>query len=154
MTSIRVPGQSVTALWQDHAKRLWVGLESGLTIYENGQFRRVGRADGRPLGIPVAITEDREQNVWVSVAGIDARLFLIRNLRVQDEFAPDRIPLVRRLAADPTGGIWLGFENGNLGHYQNGKLETFPLPVPSSGFTIDADRSWATIFRCPVGWPA
>jgi signal transduction histidine kinase/ligand-binding sensor domain-containing protein len=147
--SIRVPGHSVTALGQDHARRLWVGIESALTVYENGQFREIGGLDGKPLGTPIAIAEDREQNVWVSVAGVDVKLFRIRDLRVQDEFATDRIPLVRRLAADPTGGIWLGFENGNLGHYHNGKLEIFPLPVPSAGVPIDADRSWATIFPLP-----
>src|SRR5262249_40364227 len=36
VTSIRVPG-AVTALWQDHARRLWVGLENMLTVYEGGQ---------------------------------------------------------------------------------------------------------------------
>jgi signal transduction histidine kinase/ligand-binding sensor domain-containing protein len=149
VTSIRVPGQSVTALGQDHARRLWVGLETTLTTYQNGQFREIGRLDGSPLGSPVAIAEDLEQNVWVSVAGVNVKLFRIRDLRVQDEFAPDRIPLVRRLAADPTGGVWMGFENGNLGHYQNGKLEVFPLPAPPSGSTIEADRSWATILPLP-----
>src|SRR5262245_59804991 len=120
VTSIRIPGHSVTALGRDHARRLWVGLETALTTYESGQFREIRRLDGSPLGTPVAIAEDRDQNVWVSVAGVNVRLFRIRDLRVQDEFAPDRIPLVRRLAADPTGGMWLGFENGNLGHYQDG----------------------------------
>jgi hypothetical protein len=77
-----------------------------------------------------AIAEDSDHNVWVSVDVGSAvrKLFRIRDLRVQEEFAPDRIPLVRRIAPDPTGGIWLGLEDGNLGHYQSGKLETFPLP--------------------------
>ena len=119
-----------------------------------------------------AIAEDRDDNVWVSVdVGSSARkLFRIRDLRVQEEFAPDRMPLVRRIAADPTGGIWLGFEDGNLGHYQNGKLEIFPLPngsVPHRGshrtltnaeigylgLTIDADGSaWVSTWSGLVRW--
>src|SRR5262245_34184167 len=127
VTSIRVPGRTVTALWQDHAGRLWVGMGGALTVYERCQFRSINLPDGTSLGGAVAITEDREQNIWVSlgVTSRDRKLFRIRDLRVQEEFAPDRVPLVRRLAADPTGGIWLGFETGDFGHYANGRLETF-----------------------------
>jgi signal transduction histidine kinase/streptogramin lyase len=178
VTSIRVPGdRSVNALWQDHARRLWVGLENMLTVYERGHFRTINRLDGSPLGTPIAITEDREHSVWVSVGVTTSstrKLFRIRDLRVQEEFAPDRVPLVRRLAADPTGGIWLGFEDGNLGHYQSGKLEVYPLPqgaitpralplesrttsandgVRFPGLTIDADGSaWISTWNGLVRW--
>ena len=173
VTSMRIPGRGVTSLWRDHAGRLWVGLENGLTVYEGGQFRTINRLDGSPLGYPRAITEDRERNVWVSLGVAPGRkLFRIRDLRVQEEFSPDRVPPVSRLAADPTGGIWLGFEDGNLGHYQNGKLEIFPLqPVASGaapagslaaftraevrfpGLTIDADGSaWISTWSGLVRW--
>jgi signal transduction histidine kinase/ligand-binding sensor domain-containing protein len=177
VTSIRVPGRVVIALWQDHAGRLWVGFDDRqLNVYERGRFRPINRPDGSPLGNAAAITEDREQNVWVSldVASPDRKLFRIRDLRVQEEFAPDRVPLVRRLAADPTGGIWLGFEDGNLGHYQSGKLEIFRLaqdavaqravapesrsPVTSAvggfpGLSIDADGSaWVSTWSGLVRW--
>ena len=156
VTSIPIPGHLVTSLWQDHAKRLWVGVDKLLTIYENGQFRKINRPDGSPLGTAVAITEDREQNIWVSVASEGRKLFRIRDLRVQDEFTTDQIPYARLLAADPTGGIWLGFANGNLGHYQAGKLEVFPLQqgeLPLPGLTIDADGSaWASTRSGIVHW--
>src|SRR5262249_23688666 len=123
------PASGVAAIWQDHERRLWVGFENVLTVYERGRFRPVRRLDGTPRGAPPAITEDLEHNVWVSVGigSSDRKLFRIRDMRVQEELGRDRVPLVRRLAADPTGGIWLGFDDGNLGHYRNGKLEVFPL---------------------------
>src|SRR5262249_22386744 len=98
VTSITVPGRPVTVLFQDHAKRLWVGLENELTIYDHGRFRAVKRPDGRPLGGAIAIAEDQQQNIWVGVgiASPDRKLFRIRDLHVQEEFAPDRVPLVRR----------------------------------------------------------
>ena len=148
-----------------------------LTVYERGHFQTINRLDGSPLGTPIAITEDREHNVWVSVGVTTSstrKLFRIRDLRVQEELAPDRMPLVRRLAADPTGGIWLGFEDGNLGHYQSGKLEIYPLPqgaitpgarplesrttstnheVRFPGLTIDADGSaWVSTWSGLVRW--
>ena len=64
VTSIPIPGYRVTALWEDHARRLWVGIDNLLTVYERGQFRKVNRPDGSPLGTTTAIGEDREQNIW------------------------------------------------------------------------------------------
>ncbi len=52
VNSIRIPGKRVTSLWQDHAKRLWVGVDNILTIYDHGGFRKVNRLDGSPLGAP------------------------------------------------------------------------------------------------------
>jgi ligand-binding sensor domain-containing protein len=156
VTSVRVPGRSVIALWQDHAGRLWVGFDNNeLTIYERGQFRAINRLDGSPIGNAAAITEDRERNVWVStdVGSPDRKLFRIRDLRVQEEFPVDRVPLVRRLAADPTGGIWLGFDDGRVGHYQSGKLEIFALPQDLVKPDASASGSGATLTRGELGFP-
>lgn len=141
VSSVRIPGKRVTALWQDHAKRLWVGVDNMLTIYDRGRFRKINRLDGSPLGAAIAITEDREQNVWVSVVGGGQRLFRIHDLRVARDFPA--VPPVRLLAADPTGGIWLA-SNGNLRHYRSGKLETIPLQKRDfqvRGLMGDADGS-------------
>src|SRR5262245_24092119 len=131
VTSFRIPGGGgAYALSEDHAGQLWAGTRYTLSVVDGGRFQTINRLDGRRFGMVAAIAEDQDHNVWVSVdvGTPNRKLFRIRDMRVQEEFAPDRIPLVRRIEADPTGGIWLGFEDGNLGHYQNGKLETFPLP--------------------------
>jgi signal transduction histidine kinase/ligand-binding sensor domain-containing protein len=156
LTSIPIPGQRVTSLWQDHARRLWVGVDNLLTIFENGQFRKINRRDGSPLGTAIAITEDTQQNIWVSVAGRVRELLRIRDLRVEEEFSADQIPFARLLAADPAGGIWLGLQRGDLGHYRNGKLEIFPLRssgFPMYGLSADADGSvWASTVNGIVQW--
>src|SRR4029078_61372 len=68
----------------------------------------------------------------------------------------DQIPFARLLAADPTGGIWLGLANGTLAHYQTGKLEIVPLPQGESalpGLTIDGDGSaWVSTRHGIVHW--
>jgi hypothetical protein len=76
-----------------------------------------------------AIAEDQAQNVWVSVdvGPRPASCSESATCASKKNSVPTVSPLVRRLAPDPTGGIWLGFEDGNLGHYQGGKLEIFPL---------------------------
>ena len=40
VTSIRIPGQRVTSLMRDHTKRLWVGVDNQLTVYERASSGR------------------------------------------------------------------------------------------------------------------
>jgi len=150
VTSIPVPGRRVTALWQDHARRLWVGIENRLTIYDQGQFHQVNRPDGSPLGIITAIGEDREQNIW-AVANPDRKLFRIRDMRVQEEFSQPRIPPPRCVTEDPTGGVWLGFTEG-FGHYRDGKLDIVKQTSAAS-LMAEADGSvWVSTRAGLVRW--
>jgi signal transduction histidine kinase/streptogramin lyase len=149
VTSIGTAGQNVTSLWQDQAKRLWVGLDNELARYEGGRFRKIKGLDGGTLlGIAVAITEDRGGNIWVSIAGARRKLLRIRDLAVQEEVSVEQVPFGRVLAADARDGIWLGLLNGQVGHYHGGRLEAFPLQlgeVPVQGVMVDADGSvWAS----------
>jgi signal transduction histidine kinase/ligand-binding sensor domain-containing protein len=152
VTSIRIPGQNTTSLWQDEASRLWVGIDNELAVYERGKFQKVTGLDGGTLiGAAIAITEDTDRNIWVSVVGARRRVLRIRDLKVQEEFPADQIPFPRVLAADPGGGIWLGLLDGQLAHYRTGKLETFPLQQGETqvwGLMVDADGSvWASSGR-------
>ena len=149
VTSVRIPGRNVTALWEDRARRLWVGLDDELTLYADGEFRRVRGLDGRThLGLVTTVTEDRDGNLWASIAGVQQKLLRIRDLAVQEEFLAPQIPYSVVLAPDPDGGIWLGLLNGQLGHYRNGTFDAFPLhqkSQPLSGLMVDSDRSvWAS----------
>ena len=150
ITSVPISGERVTALFQDHARRLWVGIDNMLTIYEQGQFHKVNRPDGSPLGITTAMAEDREQNIW-AVANPVRKVFRIRDLRVQEEFDGRQIPPPRIVAADPSGGVWLVFTS-SVGHYRNGKLE-FILKNGAQGLAAEADGSlWAATRSGLVRW--
>jgi len=150
VTSIPIPGKRVTALLQDHARRLWVGIDNMVTIYEQGRFHKVNRPDGSPLGTTTAMAEDREQNIW-AVVNPDRKVFRIRDRRVQEEFDAPRIPISRAVAADPTGGVWLTFLDG-FGHYRDGKLEAIKTNG-ASGLAADADGSlWGATRSGLVRW--
>jgi PAS domain S-box-containing protein len=150
ISSIAIPGKRVTALFQDHAKRLWVGIDDMLTIYDHGQFHKVNRPDGHPLGITTSIAEDREQNIW-AVANPARKLFRIRDLRVVEEFDPPTMPISRVVVADPTGGVWLGFLD-SFGHYRDGKLEVIKKGG-AGGFAAETDGSvWAATRSGLVRW--
>jgi signal transduction histidine kinase/ligand-binding sensor domain-containing protein len=118
-----LPGSQVTSLLEDHAGRLWVGLDTALWIYANDSFRKVSRADGSDLGMVTGIAEDSANNVWIAVGGSPRKLMRIEGFAVQEEFQDLASP--RRVAADPTGGVWVGLLNGDLAHYAAGKLQNF-----------------------------
>ena len=141
--SIPIPGRRVTSLWQDRAKRLWVGVDNQLTLYDGGEFRRIPRADGSPIGVAREIVEDNKQNIWVTTTGQDHKLFRIRDQQAGEPVAIDRDLVPHDLAADPEGGVWLR-SGTTLGHYHTGHLDTFRLrhvDTLPSGLTIDPDRS-------------
>lgn len=149
VTSIGLPGRNVTSLWQDHARRLWVGLDNELAVYQGGRFQKVTNRDGSSLiGAVISMTEDRDHDIWASLAGATRGLLRIRNLEVQEAFSTDQIPSARVLAADPAGGIWLGLLNGHLGHYRRGTFEAFPLQLGETqvlNLMVDPDSSvWAS----------
>ena len=153
-----LPGRLVTSLFQDHSGRLWVGIDGSLTVYEQGQFRPVNKLDGKPVGVVVAITEDTNHDIWAAVT--TPALLHIHELTVQEEIPPPKIPRAESLAADPAGGIWLGFINGDLARYRHGRVETvMTAQSPTSGainnLLIDSDGSlWAATGNGLIRWKA
>jgi signal transduction histidine kinase len=122
-TGAGLPGSQVTSLLEDHSGRLWVGLDSDLWVRENNTFRKISKPDGRPVGFVTGITEDAENNVWIAANGPPRTLMRIQGMAVRDEHIEPKEP--RRVAADPTGGIWVGLLNGDIAHFHNGKQETY-----------------------------
>jgi len=122
-----LPGNQVTSLLEDHARRLWVGVDQTMSIYKDGKFRRIDRPDGRPIGLVVGMTEDVDNNIWVESKGPPMTLIRVHDLKVQEEFPVPQVPAARKVAADPQGGIWLGLMNGDLARYRHGKTEIFPF---------------------------
>jgi len=150
-----LPGRQVTSLLEDHMGRLWVGIDDGLWLYDRGIFRAVKRPDGSPTSMVMGIAEDSEKNVWITVAGPPRILMRVQDLVAREESqAP---PKPRRVAADPTGGIWLGLLNGDLAHYHDGKQETYRFTHDSSALinqlVTDSDGSVlaATTYGL-IGW--
>ena len=146
--SYPIPGERVAALWQDRAKRLWVGVDDKLLIYEHGQFHQVKKPDGTPLGMITAIMEDRDRNIW-AVANPNRRVYRLRDLQVQEELSWTRGP--RIVTPDPAGGVWIGLVD-SLDHYRDGKLETVGQ-YNANDLVTDADGSlWIATRDGLVHW--
>ena len=87
VSSVRVPGQQVTSFLEDHQGHIWVGIDDGLFIYQDGRFRRIPEPDRHPLGLVVGITEDVDGNIWAECKGAQRRLLRIRDFKVREEFS-------------------------------------------------------------------
>jgi PAS domain S-box-containing protein len=117
---------------EDHAGRLWVGVDSELSVYEKGKFTRIRRADGSPIGRAVALAEDKDGDLWVESYGPPRSFLRIHDFKVLEELRPPGMPYAASLTADPEGGIWLGLVNGDLARYRNGQLTTFNFDLGQS----------------------
>ena len=123
-------GNRVTSLFEDHASRLWVGVDNGLLVYEHGRFTPILRPDGGSVGIVLAMTEDKENNVWVAAfrtpPGHPTGLNCFRDGKFVKEISDQRLDILS-LAADPQSGLWLGLLQGGVARYRNDQVQVFPL---------------------------
>ena len=124
-SSNALQGHQVTALLEDHAGRLWVGIGNKLLIYEGGRLTQIKKQDGKPIGIVMGLTEDSEHNIWAESFGPPGTLIRIQDLKVREEFPAPAMPLARQIVADPQSGIWLGLMDGDLARFRSHKIETF-----------------------------
>ena len=160
ITSIRtgagLPGHQVARLLEDRAGNLWVGVDDGLYLFQNGRFRRLPEPNHQPLGMVVDMIEDTDGNIWAQCASKPPKLVRIRDFQVQEEFSRSQIP-GGRLAPDPHGGIWLGTRDGNLALLRDGVLTKFPLNAKAYPYTnqmiVEPDGSVLAAFTDGlVGW--
>jgi signal transduction histidine kinase len=122
----------ITSVMEDHAGRLWVGVEDSLYIYENNVFRPITRRDGRRFGFVVGMAEDREHNIWAETIGPPRTLIRISNLVVDREFPEPEMPAARKLAVAPDGSLWLGLITGDLARYKDKKIDIFRFKSSST----------------------
>jgi signal transduction histidine kinase/ligand-binding sensor domain-containing protein len=114
-----LPGRRVTVLLEDHSGRLWVGADNTLSVREGGKFHRLLRSDGSPVGTLQSLIEDRNDDLWGTLAPSLSRLILIHGVTVQEETVGPVGSYISSIAADPAGGIRVGFRSGETATYRD-----------------------------------
>ncbi len=134
-----LPGETVTSLMEDRKKRVWVGLDNGLQVFDGRTFRKMTRAGGHSTGIMGGMIEDPAGEVWgISSNDPDPHAALLHfvNDSLKEEIPFEKLPIARTvaIAADPHGGVWLPLENGDIAHLDHDRVEVVALHrVPHTG---------------------
>lgn len=132
---------NVAALCEDPNRRLWVGTDEGVFIYDPSQetFTYLGRWLGQDadflLNWVSNIVADKEGNMWIvfpssGVLKIDTRsksykFYPSRKDQVVGEVSP------LSLIVDDSGVVWVGYSERGLGRYDKTKDE-FVLELPQT----------------------
>ena len=125
----RFPSEQDThslVMLEDQKGNVWTGMNDGrLAVEVNGRLHILFK--GEPADAVISLAEDNDHAIWAEIAGPHARLILIENMRVRQEFKPPEIPAGYCVIADPQGGVWVSLFDGNLMHYRNGEWQRLSM---------------------------
>jgi ligand-binding sensor domain-containing protein/signal transduction histidine kinase len=108
------------SLFQDHTGRIWVSTPFEFGYLDNDRFVSISNVSG----VVTAIAEDTAGNLWV--ANEHAGLFQVLRESVVQQIPWSRLghdDHVSAMAADPNGGLWLGFFLGGVAYYRDGQIQ-------------------------------
>ena len=120
---------SVQSLWEDGKGRMWVGLDGGIFIVENGVARMLDGARGDHV---FAIRGDRHGNVWAATnKGIVQYrdTTFVTTLGAKDGLPNEFMTLVFE---DSKGNLWFG-GFGGLSRFAGGKLINYTVKEGLAG---------------------
>jgi signal transduction histidine kinase/ligand-binding sensor domain-containing protein len=153
------PTAVVLALYQDRQGVMWVGTQSGLARYANGQCTWFTRKEGLVLPDVRVITEDETGAIWFGMSGGGlGRLNAgkLTQFRRPDGLAND---FVWSLLAEKDGTLWVGTFGGGLCRLRDGRFATISTRegLPNNVICHIADdglgnfwiSSYGGIFRVP-----
>ncbi len=145
-----LPGDQVSAMLEDRAGNLWVGVYDGLYVFKNGSFRRIPEPDHHACGLVTSITQDRDGDIWAECVGKTRRLLRIRDFQVREEFPSSQVP-GGKLAADPHGGIWIGTRSKNIALFRDGIVKNSQInsdvDLPTNALVAQEDGAVLAAFE-------
>lgn len=134
----------VSAIFQDHSGRIWVGTQAGLVLLDAHDLRIFSVNDGLPGADVRAIAEDSGGNLWIGTGGGLAR---IGGGAITAYRRPSGLPSedISSLLADARGVLWIGtrgsglvrLEGNHWTHYTTGE----GLAGNSVGYLFEDDKT-------------
>jgi signal transduction histidine kinase/ligand-binding sensor domain-containing protein len=116
-------GRHPNSLFQDGHGRIWVSAPGGVGYLENGRFVPVRVVPGES---PVrSVAEDAAGNLWIANQDLGLFHLIQGNVVHQIPWAGlGHKDFATVLVADPShGGLWLGFFNGGVAYFADGKVK-------------------------------
>src|SRR5262249_33158765 len=109
------------SLFQDNRGRIWVSTLDGVGYLEGKRFITIS---GVPGGNVTSIMQDTAENLWIANEHAGLIQLFRGNVVQQIPWASlGRRDFASTLVADPLhGGLWLGFLQGGVAYFANGKV--------------------------------
>jgi diguanylate cyclase (GGDEF)-like protein len=118
--------QGVLDLFEDSHGALWIATAGGGAVRMSAQnTTRFDSSTGLAGDFVTSIREDRQGRIWIATTHGLSRISGRRIERVDEAGSAPR-----RIFADSSGGIWIGFEDGSVSHYGSGGVVRYG---PESG---------------------
>lgn len=108
-------------IFQDSARRWWLGSDLGLQSWLAGDWRRWAAAEGLPSGPVRALTEDAAGRLWVGTYGGGVALWDGHRFSALTQAHGLPSDLVYTLCAGMDGSLWIGTQGG-LARWKDGRL--------------------------------
>jgi len=114
----------VFAIFEDRNRRLWVGAQNGLAVWDDNVWKPFPIPNLSPSQPVHAILEDNQTNLWIGTEG--AGLQCLRNGRFESFNRTNGLPSnnISSLYVDHDGVLWIG-TSGGLARYSHGKLTAY-----------------------------
>jgi signal transduction histidine kinase/ligand-binding sensor domain-containing protein len=118
------PTAEILALYQDKQGAMWIGTQSGLARYSNGQLTSFARKDNLTLPNVRAITEGADGTIWFGMSG--GGLGQLKEGKLKQFRKPDGLSsdFVWSLSAEKDGTLWVGTFGGGLCRLRQGRFAT------------------------------
>jgi signal transduction histidine kinase/ligand-binding sensor domain-containing protein len=133
--SKQFPTHTIIALHGDwDTKTLWISTNHGLVRFQAGKFTPFELPDKLELNRIRSITSDKDQHLWLCDADRGVFRSTDSTLTSFESIASDKVASSVYPARD--GTVWIGFVNGTVRSYQNGKLQSFGESEGLPGGTV------------------
>ncbi len=124
-----LPSDTITALAEDSSGRIWAGTAAGLAVWQDGRFRPLGGAEEIKDKPVTTLFEDRQQTMWLGVAGAgvfhftDGRLTALRDASVDTLLQEPHCLLI-----DRDKRIWVGAGDDFVLCFDDGQWRRHRIP--------------------------
>jgi signal transduction histidine kinase/ligand-binding sensor domain-containing protein len=119
-TNANWPGGRATCVAADKTGAIWIGTkEHELHCWRDGQFTTLSRADGIAGREIHALLSAKNGDVWIGDETPDV-VQRLRDGRLDTYQMPPNVRIIRAMAEDAAGNIWIGTSGGKLVRIANG----------------------------------
>jgi ligand-binding sensor domain-containing protein/signal transduction histidine kinase len=126
-----LPSDSINALAEDGAGRIWIGTEGGLAVWQNGNAEPLDTGNNITLiGKSIAaLFSDRKGALWIGAK--DTGLFRMEMgqiVQVHDPVFDYLLQDVHCLLVDHEGRVWVGAGDASVLCYESGQWRQYRFP--------------------------